>query len=331
MRKAKNRFAFTLVELLVVIAIIGILIAMLLPAVQAAREAARRMQCSNNLKQLSLGVLQHENTHGHLPSGGWGYAWIGDPDQGYDESQPGGWLYNILGYLEQGELRERGTGLPFSGGFGGISKRDALQEVAMTPVPGFYCPSRRAAKLYAVPPDQPSINVTLVDCVKTDYAANGGSQFKTLWSGPTSIAEGLSWSPPSGYDASASNGICFQHKSIKISAITDGTSHTYMIGEKFLRTDCYDDNLDDYDYGDDRSAYHGADYDNIRWAALPAMMDHLVDEADRGPRMQIFGSAHPGGWNAAFCDGSVRNIPYDIDIAIHQNNGNRADGQVISE
>jgi prepilin-type N-terminal cleavage/methylation domain-containing protein len=101
--------AFTLVELLVVITIIGILIALLLPAVQAAREAARRMQCSNQIKQLSLGCINHESAHGFYPTGGWGFAWIGDPDSGFDDKQPGGWIYNLLPYIEQQAMRDKGS------------------------------------------------------------------------------------------------------------------------------------------------------------------------------------------------------------------------------
>src|SRR5690242_9173257 len=93
--------AFTLVELLVVIAIIGVLVALLLPAVQAARESARRTQCINQLKELTLGGMNHEGAMKHFPTGGWGIKWVGDADRGYGQQQPGGWIYNILPFIEQ--------------------------------------------------------------------------------------------------------------------------------------------------------------------------------------------------------------------------------------
>src|SRR5215471_3702209 len=104
------RRGFTLVELLVVIAIIGVLVALLLPAVQAARESARRMQCQNNLKQFGLAFQNHNDMLGHLPTDGWGYFWVGDPDLGFGIDQPGGWTFNILPYCEQKAIYDIAAG-----------------------------------------------------------------------------------------------------------------------------------------------------------------------------------------------------------------------------
>ena len=108
-RNAQARKGFTLVESLVVMGVIGILVSLMLPAVQAAREAARRIQCRNNLKQLALGMEHHVLAYGCYPSNGWGFCWIGDPDRGTGTAQPGGWIYNILPYLEQQPLHALGS------------------------------------------------------------------------------------------------------------------------------------------------------------------------------------------------------------------------------
>ena len=105
--RRRSLCGFTLVELLVVIAIIGILVALLLPAVQAARESARMTVCSNNLKQMGVAFSQHVTSQGFFPTCGWGYGWTGDADRGYGVNQPGGWPYAILSYMDQDALRQR--------------------------------------------------------------------------------------------------------------------------------------------------------------------------------------------------------------------------------
>ena len=129
---------FTLVELLVVITIIGILIALLLPAVQAAREAARRLQCQNNLKQIGFAMLNHEHVQGNFPTGGWGWQWIGDPDQGFDYRQPGGWMFNILPYLEQQALHDLQSGKSTSST---PTRTAAAAQMIATPLAVMICPT----------------------------------------------------------------------------------------------------------------------------------------------------------------------------------------------
>ncbi|HMO85863.1 MAG TPA: DUF1559 domain-containing protein, partial [Lacipirellulaceae bacterium] len=133
-------------ELLVVIAIIGILISLLLPAVQAARESARRAQCANNLKQIALASLHHVESQGYFPAGGWGVQWTGDADRGFGREQPGCWSYSILPYLEQQAIFDMGKdGQPDA-----ItnSQRDGAYQRDQVPLSGFVCPSRRKARVY---------------------------------------------------------------------------------------------------------------------------------------------------------------------------------------
>lgn len=156
----------TLIEVLVVISIIGVLIGLLLPAVQMAREASRRSACANNLKQLGLAAKLHLDAQGKFPTGGWGADWVGDPDGGFGVKQPGGWVYNVLPYIEQNALREIGRGA------GTAEKRQALSGLLQTPIEVFQCPSRRLPRPYPYGGPVLQNADSPKDVAKSDYVIN---------------------------------------------------------------------------------------------------------------------------------------------------------------
>lgn len=322
--RQEQKTGFTLVELLVVIAIIGILIAMLLPAVQAAREAARRMSCSNNLKQIGIACLAHESAIGYFPTGGWGPIWIGDPDRGTGKDQPGSWAYNILPYMEQLSVYE----MPADGSPDSISSEQVANGQAMCEIPivTMYCPSRRAAINYPyVLGDswQPINGHHDEKMARNDYVANAGDGTDHTYSRPLSYAQAntFAWGSLSG-----STGVITQRSTMKISGITDGTSQTYLIGEKYLVPNFYTTGSGG---GDNHSMYQGFDRDMVRWTTATEPECKPKQDTYGWNGMLNFGSAHPSGFNMAMCDGSVRSIAYNIDRQVHANLGNRHDGQAI--
>jgi prepilin-type N-terminal cleavage/methylation domain-containing protein len=347
-RKSRQRAqsGFTLVELLVVIAIIGILVALLLPAIQAARETARRAQCTNQVKQIALAWHLHHDTHKFLPSAGWGYKYMGDPDRGFGESQPGSWAYSCLPFMEEQAVHQIGAGVTNFN-----NKKAALTVLSRTPVAGLYCPTRRPPQatpnLYNTPQ---GINANYVEVqARTDYAANVGPRepvdlvTATQWNdgGPASFEDAEN-NPrafykgrphPAGGDfLTHIHGIVFQAVEFKLSQVVDGTAKTYLVGEKYLQPEFYNAARGEYrqllNYADDQSAWAGDDLDTCRNADTDSQphQDQLGFQD-----WYSFGSAHAAGFQMAMCDGSVQTISYDIDPVTHERLGNRRDGEAIRD
>jgi hypothetical protein len=297
---------------------------LILPAIEASREAARRTACQNNLHQIGLAVMQHELTHRHYPTGGWGWQWVGDPDRGYGREQPGSWIFNVLEFVEQGHVRSMGRGMS------GMQGSEAIVQRCAAPLALFVCPDRRLPRAWPVADprstlttnDEIALPITKVS--RSDYAINTGDfgrgQLVDLI--PETLEEGddpeFQW-----YDASQFTGISYGRSMVRHQDVTDGTSNTYLVGEKFLADNHYKTGLH---YGDNESMYSGFDNDNGRSAEYEPWQDRWRPE-DAG--RERFGSAHPNGWNAVFCDGSMRVMSYDIDLEVHKKLANRADGVTV--
>ncbi len=316
--------AFTLVELLVVITIIGILIALLLPAVQAAREAARQVQCRNNLKQLALACLDHEHYTSFLPTGGWGYGWVGDPDRGVDQKQPGGWIYNLLPFIEQEALHDLGEGNSDQ-----AYRQTEAKTMIGTPLGVLNCPTRRRPLAYPNAGNYSMNNYggfLSPPSARSDYAANSGD-VALYCNFPGSLSEGdttFNWSAACSPSVVLATGVSYNRSKVPVSWISDGLSNTYLAGEKLASPDYYETGTDG---ADDQNAYIGNDWDIDRVTQIgwPPMQD----QPGSGANSYAFGSAHSNGFQMAFCDGSVQMMNYSIDPETHRCLGNRADGKAI--
>lgn len=305
------RRGFTLVELLVVIAIIGILVGLLLPAVQAAREAARRMQCSNNLKQIGLAIHGHHDTHRFLIPTTVAECPVGsvvNPD-GFANSYT-----LLLPFIEQGsqynlwDLKIQTSRQP----------PDAFR----VHVPTYVCPSRPTPVFSSNDPVTPGGGLG-------DYAPNYG----TVNGVNNDKADGpVVWPRyTSGTDSSNNIIITTFTGRIKIGDIIDGTSNTAVFGEKHIRPSSLRGRAED------RSIFFGTNNVTRRVMGIQANNPNNVrplsppNNENGAFANQTFGGPHSGICMFAFCDGSTRPVPLSVDLKVLTAIATRASGEVVAE
>jgi prepilin-type N-terminal cleavage/methylation domain-containing protein/prepilin-type processing-associated H-X9-DG protein len=313
-RRAKCSAAFTLVELLVVIAIIGVLIALLLPAVQAAREAARRMTCTNKLKQFGIGMHNYHDSHGTFPSG------IAVDGGSKCPNQSGGmagaratWAVQILPYIEQTPLWDKFVQTEtFTMSYDNVGS-STNHALATQPNPAFWCPSDPFAKGSA-----------------TNYmvCAGGGPPF----TGGERVQKDFCAATEFGGFLLYYNGVFYVNSGTRMADITDGTSNCYLMSEtKYMYSrDCPNPNKAGcWACG----AYLGAAwryYVNLIAAVEPINKAPYAagpPNCNEGNVGRTFGSMHPGGCNALFGDGSVHFMSETMDLNTHRSLGVRDDGK----
>ena len=325
-RLKESRNGFTLVELLVVIAIIGILIGMLLPAVQSVREAARRTSCANNVRQIGLAMHNYHETQGSLPAGEFWLTTYGE-NGGWTGWSGWNWTVKLLPFIEQQNLYN--TADLTSPAFTSATN---YQDILVSDPQGFVCPSNSFSAIDKLP-NEATGNLSITEC---DYAVNTGDH---ECGGDHGVGADPTVGDPPKYPFCANTWESFGYGrashpvrgisgrfgwAAKFRDIYDGTSNTFAVGE-VVGVFSITQNFGTQSWAltslpmNWRNEFYLAGESNWATEDNPQWADGLV-----------FRSLHPGGAQFAMCDGSTRFMPDTIDQATYMALSSRDAGETIN-
>lgn len=336
---AAQRRAFTLVELLVVIAIIGILVALLLPAIQAAREAARRTQCNNNMKQLVLAAHNYEDTFKRLP-------WNSDIGNNAYPGMPSGrwnafsWIFHTLPFMEQGPLHDQFKQNVYDGNANNDATLGTPTNLTLrnTIIPALICPSNSQEPLrvgqwgsYA---DNRGDTAGGLDYVGSLGAVNSGwkdcgavpaypapAEYPDMFAGGTPWVNGEAPNEQVNY-----NGVFRHQGSVRLADIIDGTANTIMVFENMHWRGSDINTPVPFDYNENNDASWAAGIAAVHTLRNPMNNKNLWGGYVNDRRCSSWSSLHPGGAHAVLCDASVRFFSENIDRTVQYKLAVRRDG-----